>query len=245
MKLLLTSDGITNKSIHNALIELIGKPIAEANALFIPTAVYPFTQGAFYAGNPIWGDAKSKLTGLGWKSIGLLELTALPSIDKKVWTASIDTADVLLVWGGDPLFLAYWLRHSGLIDYLTSHKPNIVYVGVSAGSIAASSTFAETYYKKPGGTIEALASEDVTFNSPKGDTRSTLITGRGAGLIDYAIIPHFENTDHSDACGNNVDLWASKLSLPVYAIDDQTALKVVDGNIEVISEGKWRLLKIE
>jgi dipeptidase E len=241
MKLLLTSNGITNKSIHNALVELLNKPVAEANALFIPTGVYPFAMGSFYAGNPIWGEAKSRLTGLGWKSIGLLELSALPGIDKDIWTASVDEADVLLVWGGDPLFLAYWLKHSGLINYLSAQQRGLVYVGVSAGSIAASSIFAETYRNQPGGYIEALSSEDILFSSPQGGISRKLITGNGAGLIDVAIIPHYENSEHSDACGANAETWASKLPVPVYAIDDQTALKVVEGNIEVISEGQWKL----
>jgi len=45
MKLLLTSSGITNASIHDALVELLGKPIAESNALCIPTGIYPFPGG--------------------------------------------------------------------------------------------------------------------------------------------------------------------------------------------------------
>jgi dipeptidase E len=85
MKLLLTSSGISNKSIHNALVDLLGKPIAESNALFIPTAIYPFPHGARMAWQAICGNAKSPLSQLGWKSVGVLELTALPSIDKEVW----------------------------------------------------------------------------------------------------------------------------------------------------------------
>ncbi len=150
MKLLLTSSGISNTSIHNALVELLGKPVAEANALFIPTAIYPFAQGAFYAGSALWGE-RAKLVNLGWKSVGLLELTALPSIDREVWAASVESADVLLAWGGDPIFLAYWLKASGLIDLLSSLGREVVYVGVSAGSMATATTVAETYQSPRGG----------------------------------------------------------------------------------------------
>src|ERR1700761_7108139 len=101
MKLLLTSSGISNPSIHNALLDLLGRPIAESNALFIPTAIYPFPHGARMAYQSIHGNPRSPLSQLGWKSVGVLELTALPSIDKKVWVPAVEEADALLVWGGD------------------------------------------------------------------------------------------------------------------------------------------------
>lgn len=243
MKLLLTSSGISNASIHHALVDLLGKPITEANALFIPTAIYPFAQGSFYAGKALWGNTKSGLTQLGWKSLGLLELTALPSIDRKVWAASVEAADVLLAWGGDPIFLSYWLKQSGLIDLLSSLGRELVYVGVSAGSMAASATFAETYQSPRGGSGDPLFSEDIIFTSPQGDVHRTLMTAQGAGWVDFAIIPHFENPGHPDACGPNAERWAAKLPVPVYAIDDQTALKITDQKIEIISEGTWKLFK--
>jgi dipeptidase E len=236
MKLLLTSSGISNPSINEALVDLLGKPVEEASALFIPTAIYPFAQGSFYAGKALWGE-RAKLVNLGWKSVGLLELTALPSIDREVWAASVEAADVLLAWGGDPLFLAYWLKQSGLIDLLASLGREMVYVGVSAGSMAASATFAETYQAPRGGNGDSLSSEAILL----GDVHRTLITSKGAGWVDFAIIPHFENPDHPDACGPNAEQWAAKLPVPVYAIDDQTAMKVTNQQIEVISEGTWKL----
>src|SRR5690349_22297539 len=110
MKLLLTSAGIKNTSIHDALVEVLGKPIAEASALFIPTAIYPFPGGARMAWQAISGAARSPLSGLGWKSMGVLELTALPSIDDEAWKPTVQETDALLVWGGDPLYLAHWIR---------------------------------------------------------------------------------------------------------------------------------------
>src|SRR5215472_261088 len=107
MRLLLTSAGVINTSIHNALVDLLGKPIAESSALFIPTAIYPFPGGAGTACQAITGKAKSPLAQLGWKSMGLLELIALPSIDKEAWVPMVEAADALLVWGGDVLYLRY------------------------------------------------------------------------------------------------------------------------------------------
>ena len=141
MKLLLTSSGISNPTIRDVLVDLLGKPIAESSALFVPTAIYPFPGGAGNAFRAISGNAKSPLCGLGWKSLGVLELTALPSIDKEVWVTAVQESDALLVWGGDPVYLAYWMKHSGLADLLPSLRPEMVYVGVSAGSIAMASRF--------------------------------------------------------------------------------------------------------
>jgi dipeptidase E len=241
MNLLLTSSGIINPSIQNALLDLLGKPIAECNALFIPTAIYPFPGGPFSATQAIYGKAKSPLAQLGWKSVGILELTALPSIDKKVWTKSVEEADVLLAWGGDPLYLAYWLRQSGLADLLPSLRSDLVYVGVSAGSMAVSSTIGETYRNPPAGRNNALTSEDIVFTTPQGEISRTLMTAQGAGLVDFAIIPHFRNEVFPDASETNAELWAAKLPVPVYAIDDQTAIKVTAGTVELISEGHWKL----
>src|SRR5262245_60930790 len=104
MKLLLTSSGIKNASINNALVELLGKPIAESSALFIPTAIYPFPGGARMAWRALGGESAGTLAGLGWKSMGVLELTALPSIDPEAWVPTVQETDALLVWGGDVLY---------------------------------------------------------------------------------------------------------------------------------------------
>ena len=85
MNLLLTSAGISNPSIEDALVGLLGKPIGESSALIIPTAIYPFPDGAGGAWRAICGTAPSPLCEVGWKSLGVLELTALPSIREESW----------------------------------------------------------------------------------------------------------------------------------------------------------------
>jgi len=144
MKLLLTSSGVANPSIHDALVGLLGKPIEESSALVIPTAIYPFPGGAGHAWEAICGKAQSPFAGLGWQSLGVLELSVLPSIDKECWVPAVQETDALLFWGGDPVFLSYWMRRSGLTDVLLSLRSETVYLGVSAGSIAATSAFAES-----------------------------------------------------------------------------------------------------
>jgi len=239
MKLPLTSSGIKNATIHDALVGLLGKPIAESTALFVPTALYPFPGGPEMAWRAITGSSPSPLCGLGWKSLGILELTALPSIDEAAWAPAVREADAILVGGGDPLFLASWLWRSGLAELLKTNEA--VYVGVSAGSIAATTTFVETYPEPPRGADQPLKSEKFVFRTPEGDLDRILVTARGAGLVDFGVIPHLEHPHHLDASLANAEQWAARIPAPTYAIDDDSAVRVVDGTIDVVSEGAWKL----
>ena len=218
MKLLLTDSGVRNDSIRAALLDLLGKPVAEATALCIPTAGYG---GPYGDPHGPWlftaGQAPSPMTGLGWKSVGLLELTALPSIGADRWIPWVREADVLLVNGGDSLYLAHWLRESGLADlFPTLH--DTVYLGLSAGSVALTPRVGELFagWRPPGGDRSAL------------------------GLVDFSIFPHYDTIDDAPALAQS---WAADIPGPAYAIDSQTAIKVVDGHVEVVSEGTWKRLR--
>ena len=221
MKFLLTSSGIKNTSIHNALVALLGKPIAESSALCIPTAVYPFSVGPAMAYRFISGLAAGPLTELGWKSLGVLELTALPSLDKERWVSWVREADALLIFGGDVLYLCCWMRESGLADLLPSLRET-VYVGVSAGSMVTAPIFGETY----------------------DDPTTPFVIDTGLGLVDFALLPHLDHEDHPESSTANVERMAAKVPVPTYAIDDQTAIKVVDGTVDVVSEGHWKLFTL-
>src|SRR6476620_10015758 len=146
MKLLLTSAGIKNPSIHDTLVDLLGKPIADSNALCIPTAGYGHPQGSpGHAWRFFSGQATTPMCELGWKSLGVLELTALPSIDEELWVPMLQETDALLVGGGDPLYLCYWMRQSGLADLLPSLRA--VYVGLSAGSMVMAPNIGEDFVR--------------------------------------------------------------------------------------------------
>lgn len=218
MKLLLTSAGIKNTSIHNALIDLLGKPIAEASALCIPTAGYGNPHGS--PGGPwrfISGKSDQPMTELGWKSMGVLELTALPSIDKERWVSWVRETDVLLVNGGDALYLSYWMRQSGLADLLPS-LPETAWVGFSAGSMVMTPRIGQDFigWKPPSGRDEAL------------------------GIVGFAIFPHLDHPALPENTMADAEQWAAGMAVPCYAIDDDTAIKVVDGTVEVVSEGHWK-----
>jgi dipeptidase E len=227
LKLLLTSSGIANQSIHDSLVDLLGRPIAESSALFIPTAIYPFPGGGASAWRAISGGAKSPLCELGWKSLGLLELTALPSIQRESWVPTLQETDALLVWGGDVLYLCHWMRQSGVADLLPTLE-NLVYVGVSAGSIAMTPYNFDAEFNRqfvPSGSDMALESETAL------------------GLVDFALSVHLDNPDPNfeDNSMANVEKWAAGVPASTYAIDDDTALKVSGGTVEVVSEGHWKL----
>ena len=221
MKLLLTSGGVTNPSIRDALVDLLGKPIAESSALCIPTAMYGHPMAG--PGVKVWqfisGRSENPMVDLGWKSVGVLELTALPSIDRDRWVPMVQEADVLLVAGGDALYLCHWMRQSGLTDLLPSLHET-VWVGLSAGSMVMTPRIGEDF---------------VQWRPPAGDD-TTL------GIVDFSICPHVAPDGMPGNSMAYAERWAAGLGVPAYAMDDQTAIKVVDGTVEVISEGNWKLL---
>jgi dipeptidase E len=226
MRFLLTSAGIANASIHDTLVDLLCKPIAESDALFIPTAVYPFPNGAGMAWKAISGNAPSPLCELGWKSLGVLELTALPSIQQESWVPLLRETDALLVWGGNVLYLCHWMRQSGLADLLPSLSES-VYVGVSAGSIVVT-------------PYNCDAEFNLQFVPAGSDTAEE--SDRALGLVDFALRVHLDREGFEDSSLTNIERWAAGIPVPTYAIDDETALKVTDGTVEVVSEGQWKLL---
>lgn len=226
MKYLLTSAGISNPSISDALVDLLGKPIAEASALFIPTAIYPFSVGPMMAWRAISGRGPNPLCELGWKSLGVLELTALPTIRQENWVPAVREVDALLVGGGDVLYLTYWMRQSGLADILPSLTETL-YLGVSAGSIAVTPCNCDAEF-------------DLQF-VPDGRSDMTQDADKALGLVDFTLYPHLNHPEMPDTTLANIEKWASGISVPAYAIDDDTAIKVVDGSASVISEGNWRL----
>ncbi|BEL05504.1 peptidase E [Actinoplanes sichuanensis] len=213
MKFLLTDSGVRNASIRQALVDLLGKPIAEAGALCIPTAGYGGRYGE--PGGPwrfISGRSPSPMTELGWKSVGVLELTALPSIDRELWTSWVHAADVLLVNGGDTMYLHRWMRESGLAEMLpTLH--DTVYVGLSAGSMVVTPRIGRHF----------TDGDDTTL-----------------GLVDFSIFPHLNDPDSPHFSMAEAERWATGIDRPAYAIDAQTAIKVTEAGTEIVSEGQWK-----
>lgn len=217
MKLLLTSGGVSNASIRAALLDLLGKPIADCKALCIPTAEWghpwctPESAWRFVA-----GKTPAPLVELGWKSVGLLELTALPSIGEKRWMPWVQEADVFLVDGGDATYLAHWMRESGLAALLPSLSDQ-VWVGISAGSMVMTPRIGRDF---------------VGWEPAAGDDRTL-------GAVDFSIFPHLAHPQMPDNTLENAEKWAVEIAGPAYAIDDQTAIAVAGGKVGVVSEAQW------
>ena len=200
------------------MLELLGKPIAECDALCIPTASYGHApRGIHGAYRFITGQAPTPMCELGWKTLGVLELTALRTLDKELWAPAVEETDVLLVNGGDSLYLAHHMLESGLADLLPSL--NAVWVGLSAGSMVMTPRIGEDF---------------KVWNPPDGGDRAL-------GIVDFSIFPHVDHPTLPENTMAEAERWAAGLSNPAYAIDDDTAISVVDGAVDVISEGNWRL----
>jgi len=217
-RLLLTSAGVRNATIHDALLDLLGRPIEDCTALCIPTAMYGHPQAG--PGEHVWefvaGRSQQPMVELGWKSVGLIELTALPSVDEERWIPVVRKADVLLVSGGDALYLCHWMRECGLTDLLPQ-LDDTVWIGMSAGSMVMT---------------PRVGKEFVGWRPPAGDDRAL-------GLVDFSIFPHLDHEFLPDNTLASAKRWAAGLDCPGYAIDDETALRVVDGVVDVVSEGQW------
>ncbi|WP_137293012.1 Type 1 glutamine amidotransferase-like domain-containing protein [Nocardioides dongxiaopingii] len=193
MKLLLTSGGVTNASIREALVDLLGKPIADSTALCIPTAQYghPAVGPGVRAWQFISGNADNPMVDLGWQSVGVLELTALPSIDQASWVPLVRETDVLLAAGGDVLYLCHWMRESGLADLLPS-LTRTTWVGLSAGSMAMTPEVGEDF---------------IQWRPPNGDDRAL-------GLVDFSICPHLVEDGEPGNSMAEAERWAAGISGP-------------------------------
>ena len=215
MKLLLTSAGLSNKSIANALLELTGKPFNELKLAFVPTAANVEKGDKGWLIQDLINCKK-----LGFESIDIVDISA---VSKDIWEPRLREADILSFGGGNVFHLMYWMKKSGLKEILPEMLKKKVYIGISAGSMVTThdlsvSTSKHLYY--PDG-IGEYKDED------------------GLGFVKFYIRPHFNSPDFPNLNKEYLEKIAKKLKEPVYAIDDQTAIKVVDGKIEIISEGKY------
>lgn len=219
MKMLLTDAGVQNESIRSELLEMLGKPCEECHALAIPTALYAHPMaGPHMANRFLTSTSGNTMLDLGWKTMGVLELTALPTLQREIWVPLVEEADVLLASGGDCAYLAYWLKESGLADMLPNLKA--VWVGLSAGSMVMTPRTGRNFINWP----EPRANDEML------------------GLVDFAIFPHLNSPQLTGHSMEHAEMWFETMNIPAYVTDEQTAISVIDGDIKVISEGTWKYL---
>jgi len=213
MKLLLTSDGITNKSIAKALFELVGKPPIETRIVFIPTAANVARSDMGWFARDIYN-----IYNQGLKYFDVADISA---VSKKIWLPKLEAADVLFFSGGNSTHLIRCLEESGLKDMLADLLKTRVYAGISAGSIVASRTLDLSNDEK-----KAWYKENFGYE-----------TNKGLGLVDFYIRPHFGAESKELVTPDYLTEKAKKLGKTVYGLDRDSTLKVIDGKVEVVSEG--------
>ncbi|MBI4087097.1 Type 1 glutamine amidotransferase-like domain-containing protein [Candidatus Kaiserbacteria bacterium] len=214
MKLLLTSSGFTNTSITNALRELLGKDFKDTNLVFIPTAANVETGGKEWLIDDFIACKK-----LGFKEIDIVDIAAVP---QEVWEPRLKNADIIMVGGGNTSYLMGQIKKSGLGTLLPDLLETRIYVGISAGSMVTAPKLQEKEMQ-------------MLYNEPIFDDE----TNEGLGFVDFLVVPHM-NSPHFPRVAEQIDEVAKDTDVPFYALDDQSAVKVTDGNVEVVSEGKWK-----
>ncbi len=213
MKLLLTSGGLTNKSIEKALFDLVGKKPEETSLVFIPTA------SNIETGDKGWFiDDLSNLKKQNFKSICIADISAVP---EDIWRPQIEEADVLFFEGGNTYHLMRWINKTGLVSMLPELLKTKVYVGLSAGSMVTNPDL-------------ALRLSQIIYGD---DLEEEAMDG--LNYVDFYFLPHLNSPFFPARMEEKIREVAGTLSRKIYALDDQSALKIVDGNVEVISEGKW------
>jgi dipeptidase E len=222
MKLLLTSAGVTNDSIKSALKELVGKEFGEASVVYIPTAAFPQSGPHDWFVNDL-----NQAHDLGWKEFNMLELNGLP---KEMLLRRLQHTDVIYIGGGNVYYLALsFIRNNLSQDFLRVLEDK-VYVGVSAGSMV----FSKHLTKR---TAALFGESDEIYDLNEKETISPF------NLFDWYIKPHIHSKDFPERSDAWIDERTKQVHFPLYAIDDQTAVRVVDGKVDVVSEGTWRLIE--
>jgi len=236
MKLLLTSSGLRNESLKGALRSMLDKPVGECNFLFIPTSYH----GA--AGDMTWlVEDFYNAHRMGWKQFLVLDIAVKSNWDKKLWWHIIGEADVIQMGGGNSAYLSYWLQKSGLFEALPELLKTKVYVGISAGSMVLTAGLTSANI----GESDDPADYEVNLRDPR--VAAGELSDKTLGLTDFLFRPHWGKSDpkYANLNGEAVRRAYKVLQKPIYLVDDDTAIKIVDGEVEVISEGKWVLVDSE
>lgn len=214
MKLLLTSGGITNKSIADALFDLVGKKPEETSLVFIPTA------SNLEKGDKTW--LINDLVNLKKQNFKSIDIADIAAVEKNIWQPKLEEADILFFEGGDPCYLMEWINKSGLVNLLPGLLKTKVYVGLSAGSMVTNKNLALK-------VSQILYEEDLD----RTEEMSFL------NLVDFYLLPHLNSDDYKKLKEDFTRETVKNMSEKIYVLDDNSALKYIDGKVEVVSEGKW------
>jgi dipeptidase E len=211
MKLLLTSAGLSNKSIIQALEKLLGKKADGVKLAFIPTAA-----------NVESGDKSWLINDFNnCRNAGFeVDIVDISSIERNLWLPRLEAAEILFFGGGNTFHLMHWVKESGLAELLPKLLNGRIYVGISAGSCIAGPTVYNS--------VQNLFGEEYELKVKE-----------GLGLVDFQIIPHLNSPYFEKIREENLEIASKELKEPVYAIDDNSAIVIDNGKVNVVSEGEW------
>lgn len=214
MRLLLTSAGISNKSIEKALRDMVVKPITDCKIAFIPTAANA------EAGDKTWLiDDLNNFNKLKPQTLDIVDISALP---KDLWLPRLKAADIIVVGGGNTFHLMHHVQTSGLAKELPGLLKTRVYVGISAGSII------------PSPSLEISESKRL-YSEEMGEYKFS----DGLNYVNFYIRPHLNSPYFTNVREEIIEEKAKDVPGVIYAIDDQSAIQVIDNKINIISEGKF------
>lgn len=218
MKFLLTSNGLSNQKIADALFELVGKSPSEMTIAFIPTAMN------IGEGDKDWFvDDLMNIKKQGLACLDVVDISALPI---EIWKPRLEAADVLFFSGGNTSHLMRWIVESGLKELLPEFLKTKVWAGISAGSMVTNPTLALSSNDKK------IYYEEVTgYRSDE-----------GLGYVDFYVRPHYNSPYFPKANKEYLEQIAVDFDAKIYALDDMSALKVVDNIVEIVSEGDFLVL---
>ena len=212
MKLLLTSNGLVNKSITDALFQLVGKKPEDTSLVFIPTASNVEQEDKTWIIDDLVNIKKQN-----FKEIMIADISAVP---EEVWRPQFERADVLLFEGGNAYHLMRWITKSGLQQSMQELLKTKVYVGISAGSMVT----CPDLNLRLSAIIYGDEAEKESLN--------------GLGYVDWYVLPHLNSPEFPQRMEENINTAMKEITRKTYVLDDQSALKVVDGKVEIISEGQ-------
>lgn len=216
MDLLLTSAGLRNETMREALRDMVGKPFGAANVVYVPTAA------TAEPGDHGWlVEGMTALHGLGWREFDVLELNGLP---QRMVLDRLRRADVVYVEGGNHYHLARSITGNGLAEGFLESR---VYVGVSAGSMIFSRHMTARGAEVIGDAADLHVLGATTLEPP-------------FGLFDWYLKPHLYSPDFPERDDAWADRIVARADFPIYFIDDETALRVSGDKVDVISDGRWR-----
>ncbi len=215
MKLLLTSAGLTNGSIVDALGDLAGKPFHKLSVAFIPTAANTLSEDKGWLLTEMQECYK-----LGLQFFDIVDVAALP---KELILQRLSPADILVFSGGDTYPLLQEIQQKNIKTLLSELLKEKIYVGISAGSMITAPTM--TFQMDAEIYEEGEYVHDVD---------------EGLDYVPFHIKPHFLSSYFPKVTASNVKKIRQTVQQPIYLLDDQSAV-VVDGeNVKVISEGVWK-----